>query len=1214
MDERAAKIRAIIRHALQAEHDGRAFDIQEAITANSDLMPELAEQLDSLTNIQRGRRLLATLPERYRLDQFLGSGGFGRVWKAWDSQRGMYVAIKFPKAENPAAIKRLREELQCAAKLMADEIVWVLDVNFKGDEDQAPLDFIVLRYIEGQTLRDWLSDANDRGLPRTRAELQSRIRMAIRVVSAMRYAHANEVIHRDIKLENILVDQEQRTYLNDFGLAQGGQVPNNDLVGTLAYMAPEQIGFLQKVERRNWSCASSLVEDGLRSQASFASDIYAFGIVLYELVAHSRPFTGSRTQLLHQVQFVQPTRPSQINHAIDADLDEIILRCLAKQPSQRYGSAAAIEAELNKWLCGDEVEARPRPLSEKCRRWIVRHPWRAMSGMAASLLVFLLYAAYLYQTYVNQVIGSQNVALEESNKATEMARQRSTQSLVQLHLDRVTKLVEANDPNLAIAHLIAAGNQADLSATPHYNRMLNIVLRYAPELNDCAWLPDSFSLQHNAKDDVVVAVAPESLGFRSAKSLQDIHRPALQLPAFKKNEHEIASGFLSPAANYVVLRCIAGGVHIYRQDQHRFLRLSDLTDSVNQVQISSGDQALAIGKSDGRVLLWSSLDRAEEEKPRVLEHSLPVTAMVFSPDGTRLAVGLGSSDQPGGSCTIYDVAEAKPLGTNNDPGDDVLQLAFSRSGKWLAFGAWNGNVSMLRGDNAGGTGGRGLRMSGIITGLEFSPSEHELASASADGSATVTDLFGPYAIIKQLRHENDIASMLYLPNDMLVTRGLDRKVKIWMRGIVATAFTNLSSSRELSAIASQNNDVLVLDASGMVKRWKLRGRNPSLRVHVIEAEFVKPISLNRMIVASGSRKVGQPSGGALFCIDSQTGKSLDMILRLSDEIASISVSADPAFVAVLTNDKKCRVWRIEDRFTEISQSEPIYANKLVGFDRNRLLFIDQMEQLVAWDLADNSLTTRSSNRVKYKELATAQHNTLFYVSASSEAELWDNDQPEPVARAKLPDSLNEDYPANAQVAISPDRKLVCFSAEEKAWLWKVGIGIQLLKSPHSKTIRAIAFSPDSQRLALASQDHTASLWTVDDCRIVSMLRCADEVNQVVFSNSSDLIATSDGSSASGRFGNARLWDADTGCLVAILPHSNDVYDSAFSADDDALWTASWDGFATKWPLPSTDFSRQDWQMLSHCLYGEAIGLEGVNRLEPSEVEKAWNQLKDKIVK
>ena len=286
----------------------------------------------------------------------LGRGGMGVVYKAHQRRLNRTVALKMvlsgPYA-TPAELTRFFVEAEMVARLTHPSIVQIYDV---GEHEGMP--YLALEFVSGGTLA-----AQMRGQPWPVGQAAALVEQLAR---AIHHAHQRGVVHRDLKPANILIDPHSSVpKITDFGLARAiqgaaGITRTGILVGTPAYMAPEQAG-------------------GDVCRVGPASDIYALGVILYELLTGQRPFRGENpVEVLRQVESQEAPSPSRVRPGLPRDLSTICLHCLEKAPSRRYESAAALADDLRRFLDGAPIQARPVGRLERTWKWARRRPALAL--------------------------------------------------------------------------------------------------------------------------------------------------------------------------------------------------------------------------------------------------------------------------------------------------------------------------------------------------------------------------------------------------------------------------------------------------------------------------------------------------------------------------------------------------------------------------------------------------------------------------------------------------------------------------------------------------------------------------------------------------------------------------------------------------------------------------------------------------------------------
>ena len=300
----------------------------------------------------------------YELLEEIARGGMGVVYRARQDKLNRQVALKLIRSGSLAGtgeLLRFRREAEAIAELEHPHIIPIYEI---GQEDDQP--YFSMKLIPGGNLGRHIERLKDD--PRTVAAVIAK------VARAVHYAHQRTILHRDIKPSNILLAEHDEPYVTDFGLAKRIG-PGSDtmetvtgaVMGTPAYMPPEQ------------------ARGGTKSVTT-AADVYSLGATLYEALTGQPPFAGdSAGEIMRQVLDQEPARPSSIQPKLDRDLETICLKCLEKPPERRYGSAEALAEDLESWLAGLPIKARPVPAWEKVAKWV-----RRKKVLAAMLLMLLL--------------------------------------------------------------------------------------------------------------------------------------------------------------------------------------------------------------------------------------------------------------------------------------------------------------------------------------------------------------------------------------------------------------------------------------------------------------------------------------------------------------------------------------------------------------------------------------------------------------------------------------------------------------------------------------------------------------------------------------------------------------------------------------------------------------------------------------------------------
>lgn len=304
----------------------------------------------------------------YTLIREIGVGGMGEVWLAEraDGALKRQVALKLPmiSLKRSVLIQRFERERDILASLTHPNIARLYDAGFT--ETGQP--YLALEYVNGQPITEYAESS--------KLDTRAKIGLLLAVMHAVQYAHTNLVIHRDLKPANVLVSADGKVHLLDFGIAKlledelsHAQETELTRIGgralTLGYAAPEQVRGLP---------------------VSTATDVFAAGVLLYELLTQSRPFSGTRLEVEQAILNAEPKRPA----GLPEDLTNVVLKALKKSPTERYATMNGFTADLENWLQGNPVTAQPDRLGYRLRKFAGRHRVGVVSSIVVS---FALIAA-----------------------------------------------------------------------------------------------------------------------------------------------------------------------------------------------------------------------------------------------------------------------------------------------------------------------------------------------------------------------------------------------------------------------------------------------------------------------------------------------------------------------------------------------------------------------------------------------------------------------------------------------------------------------------------------------------------------------------------------------------------------------------------------------------------------------------------------------------
>ena len=299
------------------------------------------------------------LAQRYEIVQTLGEGGMGAVYKAKDLELDRLVALKVIRPElarNPAIIERFKQELLLSQRVTHRNVIRIYDLG-EGDG----VKFITMEFIEGRDLRNLIQE-------RKKFPPEEAVDVMEQVSLALDAAHSVEVIHRDLKPQNVMLDKTGRVLVMDFGLARTlegeGMTQTGALVGTMEYMSPEQ---------------------ALAKELDQRSDIFSAGLIFYELLSGQMPYRADSAlaSLIRRTQ--EPARPiSELDNTVPQALSNIVGRCLEREPAARYPSAKALLSDLEAWQGKRTAGAIAFP---SVKPWGQTVPWPWLGGILAAIIL-----------------------------------------------------------------------------------------------------------------------------------------------------------------------------------------------------------------------------------------------------------------------------------------------------------------------------------------------------------------------------------------------------------------------------------------------------------------------------------------------------------------------------------------------------------------------------------------------------------------------------------------------------------------------------------------------------------------------------------------------------------------------------------------------------------------------------------------------------------
>jgi Tol biopolymer transport system component len=659
----------------------------------------------------------------YELREEIARGGMGVVYKAWQVSLKRLVALKMILAgqfASPSELKRFHVEAEAAANLDHPHIVSIYEIG--EHEGQC---YFSMKLMEG--------GAFSQHLPRFRADLPSAVQLLVQVSRAVHYAHQRGILHRDLKPGNILLDAQGRPAVADFGMAKSFAADSTltqsgQILGTPSYMAPEQAS-------------------GQKGALTTATDVYSLGAILYQVLTGRPPFRGASVlETMQQVQEKEPERPRALNPQVDRDLETVCLKCLEKQPQRRYASAEALADDVERWLRGEPVQARPATAWEQGMKWVRRRPAIAALIGAVVLLTALGFAGITWQW---QRAETAREAAETSLSQTRLAW--AQQEWQANNIAKVEQLLDEFPPHRRGKewHYLKRLCHADL-LTLRRGPGFVVSVDYSPDGRYVAAASD----EPNLTVWDVMTGKPTPVSFKG-------HTDRIQGLAFSPDGQHLASASKDGTAKVWNVRT---GEEVYTLRGHR--------GEVLGVAYSSDGRRLASASGDGTVKVWDA--QTGDETLTLRGHSDRVLRVAFSPDGKHLASGGRDA-----VVKIWDLTTGKE--TLDLPGHkgSIHGVAYSSDGSRLASASGDTTVKVW--DTQTGQEIHTLRgHNSSVHCVAFSPDGKRLASGGKDAAVRVWDVNTGREVLTLRGHIDRVNSVAFSPDGQrLASASWDETVKVW---------------------------------------------------------------------------------------------------------------------------------------------------------------------------------------------------------------------------------------------------------------------------------------------------------------------------------------------------------------------------------------------------------------------------------------------------
>ncbi len=1150
---------------------------------------------------------------RFQVISILGRGSFGTVYRAHDPLLDREVALKVPRfgPDDRDMMERFHREAKAAARLHHPNIVTLYE---NGQTDEGP--YLVTEFISGVPLSQKLREK--------RLDLRTAVDWTRQIAEGLHYAHAEGIVHRDVKPANIMLNLAGRPQVMDFGLAkregdiESGMTMDGQIVGTPNYMSPEQ-------------ARGAIAEIGPHS------DQYSVGVVLYEMLCGRPPFSGDPWTIIARVANVReaPPAPRSVRPDLPRDLEACCLKAMEKDPHSRYPNLQALADDLDHWLRGLPLLARPIGPVERFARWC-RHN-RMIASLGGAITLLLLIAGIVGPWLAVEFNKLATAAKRDANEAKlarddeKQARLAAEQSTIDTYTEAGLTADRNGDPREAIlwfANAVSATENHPLREKHNRIRFQSWLPKITTPIQAFAqpsvWIKELS--YHPSENDQLLTLTLN--GTCELLNVSDGSRANVPI------EDWVHAATCSPDGKLLVLASNAEVIAFEYPTNKEFDRWNH-PEKVSSLQFSSDGRLLVVG-GERTVQVRDIPNKSFRTGP--LEVGSPVSSAAIARNGECFAVRSEDKQirvfsSSIGQLNSKPLLPAQPAASNVAPifidNDRLLVLddyksarcwnldletiewereisrvfasAQSPDGMWIAL-AEDFDILLLNAD-AGCSVEKRITFPHVNFCLSFHPQCSFLLAGSADKSVRLLEIPSGKLVGSPILHCDAVQKCVWSPDGatFATTHWTGDLTRIWrlseaqsldsaIANTESTPFVRLNQSGDRWLPSSFDNgrsrsSVAIQDSrSGKTVGPKLYG--PGL---ISDADFV-PKSPLVVLACGGSRedarrglqdqKLDDP--GSVRFVNSETAESVFADVTTPSQPIAVRCSPDGQTVVVLCYQGQ--VLLLDAATGKVRAEDQAFEGKPATFGfviRDRIRFSARGDQFVIWGCNEMIELRKTSTG---EQLFVLRHSPNFIHDAQFSpdgrliatggsdhtARLWDTKTGENVG----PVLVHAGWVFS--VKFSHDgRRLLTASSDKQARIWDVATGrAELATREHLDQVFDATFLPGEELLLVASRDGRLTAWDATLGKLIApSWRMPDMIYQLSLEGSGAQVIASGRSSSVRRFdrsrwivaGDSQLNREDVKLLGEILSSQRIHEGGAATSLTSEEWLERWIKFRNQYP-------------------------------------------------